>query len=215
MYPYLIFILYILTPIVICVVGIAIVIANKKHIFSKSVQQQALDIFLLELDEKVDQNLIVAKKEALKSSIGSMQLHWQFVKNNSKSFEQIKNISLVEKNKEVLVMIENKIHEHISNAFSDEDIKTPNNKICIDSLLSDLSISKKKLNEVLIKDGSFSQYYKNARLDYAAEYLKSTQIQLNKIQLMASYSDPASFREAFKKRHGLIPSKYRKLNSTA
>ncbi|PAJ71633.1 hypothetical protein CJF42_25665 [Pseudoalteromonas sp. NBT06-2] len=214
MYSLLISILHVLATIVVISVLFAAYIAKKKNVFSKSVQQQALDIFLLELDENADLDLIKIKKEALKFTIENIQFHWKYFQNNRENFEQIKNISLEDKNKEILVMIENKIHKHLTCVFSDEEINDASHKICLDSLLSELSISKKKLNEVLINQGSFSQMYKNARLDYAAKHLKSTQIKLNKIQLMASYNDAASFREAFKKRYGITPSKYRKINTT-
>ena len=54
------------------------------------------------------------------------------------------------------------------------------------------------------------EYRNNIRLDHVKEQLRDTNVPLNEIAESTGYTSPSYFCEAFKKRFGMSPSKYRK-----
>lgn len=101
------------------------------------------------------------------------------------------------------------------------DIKTaigrtlPSGQLSIDSLSSDLGISRRTLQRRLTaRDSSFKQLLQDMREELSLRYLVDPRLGITEIAFLLGYSDQASFSNAFRGWRGCSPSEYRNDHAT-
>ena len=86
----------------------------------------------------------------------------------------------------------------------------PGGRLTIDSLCTDLGISRRTLQRRLSHLGaSFKQLLQDVREELSLRYLDDPRLAITEIALLLGYSDQASFSNAFKTWRGCAPSEYR------
>lgn len=86
----------------------------------------------------------------------------------------------------------------------------PGGTLSIDSLSSDMGISRRTLQRRLNAQGSsFKQILQDVREELSLRYLDDPRLAITEIALLLGYSDQASFSNAFKAWRGYAPSEYR------
>ena len=85
--------------------------------------------------------------------------------------------------------------------------------ISIDQIADHCGVSSSKLKNLFKATTSQSvyRYYLNLRLDYAAELLQNTRLNVSEVAFRVGYSNISKFSEMFKKRYGKLPSELRKV----
>lgn len=82
------------------------------------------------------------------------------------------------------------------------------------NIATSLGMHSKKLQRVLRKMGtSFQTVRSQTRLDEAEYYLKNSNIPLTLIAEILGYSEASALSRAFKERHGIAPSNWRKIEA--
>ncbi len=86
-------------------------------------------------------------------------------------------------------------------------------KLSIESIASELNYSASYLRYVFSKHSrkTVTEYLNSTRLSHAANSLKYTNNSITQIAFDCGFCDSNYFSTAFKKRHGISPTKYRKL----
>jgi len=57
---------------------------------------------------------------------------------------------------------------------------------------------------------SFAQYLESYRLERARAIFAEAQIPIAEVTILVGYASPQTFRRAFQKRYGILPSEYQK-----
>lgn len=91
---------------------------------------------------------------------------------------------------------------------------SPQNKISIDDLAKELNITKSYLQHLYKKRFGvcIMDDITNSRLSYAKHLLSLSHMKINEISVACGYNNDVHFMRIFKKRVGITPSAYRKLN---
>jgi len=86
----------------------------------------------------------------------------------------------------------------------------PSGELTIDSLSTDLGVSRRTLQRRLTaRDSSFKLILQNMREDLARRYLSDARLGITEIAFLLGYSDQASFSNAFRGWRNCSPSEYR------
>jgi AraC-like DNA-binding protein len=87
----------------------------------------------------------------------------------------------------------------------------PAGSCSIDSIASDLNVSRRTLQRRLKERGNnFQQLLQRVKSDLAEKYLEDKSLSIIEIALLLGYGDPSSFSAAFKSWKGITPSEYRR-----
>ena len=87
----------------------------------------------------------------------------------------------------------------------------PAGSCSIDSIASDLNVSRRTLQRRLKERGNnFQQLLQRVKSDLAAKYLEDKSLSIIEIALLLGYGDPSSFSAAFKSWNGITPSEFRR-----
>ena len=93
--------------------------------------------------------------------------------------------------------------------YIQENYKDPS--LCLSKISDTFNISESYFSHIFKeKCGiNFSVYVENLRLEEAARLIKETRCSINELYLQVGYNNVTSFRRAFRKKYGLLPSEYR------
>ena len=96
------------------------------------------------------------------------------------------------------------IIEYIHNNYSD-------NLLCIDSVASRFGLTVPYLYQLFkaLRKATFSDYLENLRIKKACELLAGSDLTVDEIAAKVGYGNSRSFRRAFKRKEGVIPTAYR------
>ncbi len=87
----------------------------------------------------------------------------------------------------------------------------PTGSCSIDSIASDMSISRRTLQRRLKeRDTNFQQLLQRVKSNLARKYLEDKSLSIIEIALLLGYGDPSSFSAAFKSWSGLTPTEFRR-----
>ena len=83
--------------------------------------------------------------------------------------------------------------------------------LALDDIARRVASSRRQLQRAFaeVGDTTFREHLTHVRMDRAAEMLAGGQATVREVAARVGYRQPAQFAKAFRKRHGVTPSKYR------
>jgi AraC family transcriptional regulator, regulatory protein of adaptative response / methylphosphotriester-DNA alkyltransferase methyltransferase len=84
-------------------------------------------------------------------------------------------------------------------------------KLTLDDVARRVATSRRQLQRAFAEAGetSFRTYLQRARMDRAADLLRSGDAPVNQVASAVGYRQPAQFAKAFRRHHGTPPSSFR------
>jgi AraC-like DNA-binding protein len=86
----------------------------------------------------------------------------------------------------------------------------PSGSVTEEKIASLLNLSVRSMQRKLKEEGaSFKELLNQTRQELADQYIENSWLSINEITYLLGFSDPANFSRAFKRWHGVSPSRYR------
>lgn len=132
-------------------------------------------------------------------------------KSKQEFFDKIRNAyqqickAIVETKKDHNIKLIQQIFEFVQHNYTDSNM-------CVNMVASKFGLSESYFSQ-FFKDNAninFSSYVENARIQKACDLMNATNLSLDEISRQIGYNNTHTFRRAFKKVVGIVPSAYKK-----